>query len=187
MIYNNFCKNILLVLDYDIDLDIEANKLIVLDNNNFELKLGVKLMDIKRDIESYPSRNILLLKNKISNMLEDFQFSTRHDGFKYYIDAILFAYMKLPDSYHTMKVYKLIAEKYGKTIFAVEKSMRVALMFAFNKLKSAPSTSEFDELRTHLTYDLNNNTAISMLLNRLIKDEEIKEDLINKKEFLVMR
>jgi len=60
-------------------------------------------------------------------------------------------------------------------------------LYAFNKLKNAPNTPEFNKLRTQLTYDLNNNTAISMILNLLLNDEDIKEDLINQKEFVFRR
>lgn len=184
--YDNFCKNILIITEGSSKL--EKTYSLVLDNkNNFDLKLEMKLMDIKRGIESNPSKNIAVLKAKIFNILNEFLFSNRHDGFYYYIDAVLLAYMKHPYNYFTMDLYKEVAKMHNKSISAVEKSMRMALIYAFNKLKNAPQTKEYDRLRCYLTYDLNNNNAIGMLKNMLLNDSDIKEGLINQKEFVFRR
>ena len=182
----NYCKNIL-ILTESYSESLNVYQMALNDFNNIDLKLINKLMDIKREIQSNPSKNIMVLQSKVNNILNGFQFSPRHDGFKYYRDAVILAYMKYPCHYFTMDLYKEVANMYGKTLSAVEKSMRVALLYAFNKLKNAPNTPEFNKLRTQLTYDLNNNTAISMILNLLLNDEDIKEDLINQKEFVFRR
>lgn len=187
LVYNNFCKNILLVSNFESYENNNVGYLSLGDLKNFDLKLEMCLMNIKRKIELSPSRNLPILKSKICGMLDEFQFSSRHDGFKYYVDCVLLAYMKQPYDYSTMNLYKEVGDKYGKSYYAVEKSMRMALIYAFNKLKSAPHTEEYDKLRSHLTYDLNNNTCISMILNMLINDKEIKEDLIEHKQFLYRR
>ena len=86
--------------------------------------------------------------------------------------------MKYPNNYSMMDLYKEVSNMHGKTVCAVEKSMRTALMYAFNKLKNAPKTIEFEKRRSVLTYDLNNNTAIGLMLNILLNDEFIKEDIV---------
>ena len=187
MVYNNFCKKILLLADVEFYKNRNVEYLSLLDLKNFDLKLEMSLMNIKRDIELSPSKNMLLLRSKVCAMLDEYQFSSRHDGFKYYTDCILLAYMKRPYDYSTMELYKEVGDKYGKSYYAVEKSMRMALIYAFNKLRTAPQTEEFDKRRSRLTYDLNNNTCISMMLNMLINDKEIKEDLIEKKQFMYIR
>jgi len=183
IIKDNFCDNVLVLTKQYIEND-KVYQLITENFNNFDLKLKIKLMDIKRDIEMNPSKNITVLKSKVFDILNQFLFSTRHDGFYYYIDAVIFAYMKHPQDYFTMDLYKMVADKHGKSVSAVEKGMRMALMSAFNRLKNAPKTKEFDKLRAHLTYDLNNNTAICMIKNMLLNDEDIKGALIKQKEFV---
>lgn len=178
ILYNNFCKNILLI-GYERLCDYQGVDYLVLkDLDNFDLKLELSLMNKKREIQSCPSKNMILLKSKVCSMLNDFQFSSRHDGFKYYTDCVLLAYMKRPYDYSTMELYKEVALMYGKTYYSVEKSMRTALLYAFNKLRLAPQTDEYNKLRSYLTYDLNNNTCISMMVDRLINDDEIREDII---------
>jgi len=183
IIYNNFCKHIVLITDNNYKMFNNVSFLNLQNGDNFDLKLEMFLMNIKREIQSRPSKNIELLRTKVYNILDSFQFSSRHDGFKYYMDAIIIAYMKKPYDYSTMQVYKEIAEMHNKTSFAVEKSMRTALSYAFNKLKSVPETPKNTNLKSHLTYDLNNNTAISMLLSMLMMDNDLRED--NFKEVII--
>ncbi len=181
IVFNHFCKNILLISNKNFECNKKVSLLNLSDLSNFDLRLEMSLMNIKKEIQLQPSRNIDLLRSKIHNMLDSFQFSSRHDGFKYYVDAIILAYMQQPYNYSTMQIYKDVAKMYNKSLFAVEKSMRMALSHAFNKLKNIPITPQNMDLKSHLTYDLNNNTAISMMLSRLMKDEDIVNDLLSAK------
>lgn len=172
IIYNNYCKHILVLGNQNFNED-KYFYLKDIDGSNFDLKLNRELLKIKKQIESNPARNITIIKSKICEILCSFMFSSKHDGFKYYADAILASYLSFPFSLATMGIYKDIAAYYGKSVGAVEKSMRSALLYAFSKLKDAPVTPEILKKRTYLTYDMNNNTAISMMVSQLVLDKEI--------------
>jgi len=185
IIYRNYCSYIILFSQDKENLFDRARYHKVSDKQNFDLQLGMVLLDTKREIEMYPSRNIAILKSKVSDILLKFCFSSRHNGFRYYIDAVILAYMKQPYEYSVMDFYKRIGLMHGKTAFAVEKSMRTALIYAYNKLKDEPVTSDNRRFKSFLTYDMNNNATIHMLLLRLLEDEEISKDLAYSKSFYV--
>ena len=176
MIYNNFCKNIIVAGSEHF---ANADYIYVdhISSTNFDLKLNMALLQIKKKIDATPAHNTTLIKSKICELLCNFMFSSKHDGFKYYVDAVLRAYVSFPYSYSTMEIYKKVGENYGKTACAVEKSMRTALWNAFNKLKDAPVTPENMKLKSYLTYDMNNNMAISMIVSRLVLDKDINSGL----------
>ena len=176
MIHSNFCKNIIVACE---DSFVNANYTHIdsISSSNFDLKLNMALLNIKKKIDATPAHNTTLIKSKICELLCNFMFSSKHDGFKYYVDAVLRAYVSFPYSYSTMEIYKKVGERYGKTACAVEKSMRTALWNAFNKLKDAPVTPENMKLKSYLTYDMNNNMAISMIVSRLVLDKDINAGL----------
>ncbi len=172
MVHTHFCKNIVLIASGE----YESSEYSFIDNlgdENFDLKLAMVLLAEKKKIEASPARNENLLRSKICELLCNFMFSSKHDGFKYYVDAIMKAYSSFPFRYSTMDIYKEIAADHKKTVCAVEKSMRTALYCAYSKLKDAPVTPDNMKLKSYLTYDMNNNMAISMLVSRLVLDKEI--------------
>lgn len=175
IVYNHFCKNIV-VIGKKPQGESKYIYISGADDPNFDLKLNMTLLSVKKEIESRPSRNITLIRNKICQQLYDFMFSSRLDGFKYYMDAVLMAYVSFPYNYPTMDIYREVAKNHGKTVCAVEKSMRTALQNAFARLKDAPLTPENVQLKSYLTYDMNNNTAISMIVSRLVLDKELNPD-----------
>lgn len=179
IVYNNFCKNILIVSDTEWVSYDSINYMDDKDMMNFDLKFNMMLLRIKKQIEMSPSRNVALIKSKVCEILCEFMFSSKHDGFVYYVDAICKAFFKFPFNYSTMEIYKEVAEKYGKTVCAVEKSMRKALVYAQEKLASLPTTQENTKLKKYLTYNLTNNTAISMIVSRLVLDKDINSSLDN--------
>lgn len=179
IVYNNFCKNILIVSDTEWVSYDSINYMDDKDIMNFDLKFNMMLLRIKKQIEMSPSRNVALIKSKVCEILCEFMFSSKHDGFMYYVDAICKAFFKFPFNYSTMEIYKEVAEKYGKTVCAVEKSMRKALVYAQEKLASLPTTQENTKLKKYLTYNLTNNTAISMIVSRLVLDKDINSSLDN--------
>ena len=179
IVYNNFCKNILIVSDTEWVSYDSINYMDDKDIMNFDLKFNMMLLRIKKQIEMSPSRNMALIKSKVCEILCEFMFSSKHDGFVYYVDAICKAFFKFPFNYSTMEIYKEVAEKYGKTVCAVEKSMRKALVYAQEKLASLPTTQENTKLKKYLTYNLTNNTAISMIVSRLVLDKDINSSLDN--------
>ena len=179
IVYNNFCKNILIVSDTEWVSYDSINYMDDKDMMNFDLKFNMMLLRIKKQIEMSPSRNVALIKSKVCEILCEFMFSSKHDGFMYYVDAICKAFFKFPFNYSTMEIYKEVAEKYGKTVCAVEKSMRKALVYAQEKLASLPTTQENTKLKKYLTYNLTNNTAISMIVSRLVLDKDINSSLDN--------
>ena len=79
-----------------------------------------------------------------------------------------------------MDIYQEIGEIYGKSAYAVEKSMRSALLSAIKKLNSLPETRENEKLRGLLAYDINNRLTTNMLVNKLVLDEDIKESVGSK-------
>lgn len=173
IVHTHFCKNLIIISDDIYDEYKQAIYIKASEQSNLDLKLSMSLLKLKKIIELSPSRNVNLIKNKIRELLCKFMFSCKHDGFSYYVEAILLAYLKFPYNYSTMEIYKEIALKYGKTFSAVEKSMRTALISAFKKLKDAPPTQENTILKGYLTYDMNNNMAISMFLSRLVVDKDL--------------
>lgn len=179
IVYNNFCKNILIVSDTEWVSYDSINYMDDKDMMNFDLKFNMMLLRIKKQIEMSPSRNVALIKSKVCEILCEFMFSSKHDGFMYYVDAICKAFFKFPFNYSTMEIYKEVAEKYGKTVCAVEKSMRKALVYAQEKLARLPTTQENTKLKKYLTYNLTNNTAISMIVSRLVLDKDINSSLDN--------
>lgn len=172
MITDHFCNHIVLVASNEYNND-KYSCVSNLGTDNSDLKLAMALLTEKKKIEARPARNETVLRSKICEMLCNFMFSSKHDGFKYYVDAIMKAYSSFPFRYSTMDIYKDIAVSHKKTACAVEKSMRTALYNAYNKLKDAPVTPENMKLKSYLTYDMNNNMAISMMVSRLVLDKEL--------------
>lgn len=178
IIYNNFCKNILVLSNDNIKLIDDVVCLNINDASNLDLKLSMSLLDLKRKIEDAPNRNLYKLRTKIYNLLYSFMFSSRHDGFKYYAEAVMRSYLQFPYEISIMDLYKEIAEKYNKSTCAVEKGMRTALMYAYNRLKGQPVTEENIKLKNILTYDMTNKKAIGMMVSWLTlnKDKEENEE-----------
>jgi len=175
IVYNNFCKNILVLSSKDLLFE-DKEKIVCLQTNNasnLDLKISSLMLKLRKNVEQEPCKNLPLIKAKITDILSTFMFSSRHIGFKYYVEAVTRAFIKQPYDYSTMELYKEIAEKYDRTIYSIEKNMRTALLYAFNKIKQAPLSTETRRLKNCLTYDMTNNTAISMLLTILIQDDEI--------------
>ncbi len=180
IIHSNFCQNIL-VVGSEARQDDKYFYLSSEEKINFDLRLGMKLLEIKRKISAKPSHNLSLIKSKICDVLNEYKFSMRHAGFKYFSEAILKAYMIFPYEYSTMNLYKEIALEYGKSASAIEKSMRTALFRASSKVNVMPQTAENMKLRAQLPRDLTNNMAISTIVTRLITDK----DLCDEEEVLV--
>jgi len=180
IIYNNYCKNIIILTKDDVKPLEDVVCVNLKDCSNLDLKLSMSLLDLKRKIEEAPNRNIYTLKTKVYNLLYSFMFSSRHDGFKYYADAVMRAYLQFPYEISIMDLYKEIADKYNKSTCAVEKGMRTALMYAYNRLKIQPTNTENIKLKNILTYDMTNKKAISMMVSWLTlkNNEEKNEDSI---------
>lgn len=125
-------------------------------------------------------KNIPLIKSKICEFLLKLRFNSRLDGFKYYVEAVCKIFLRFPERYSMMDIYQEIGEIYGKSAYAVEKSMRSALLSATKKLNSLPETRENEKLRGLLAYDMNNRLTTNMLVNKLVLDDDIKESVGSK-------
>ena len=185
LIYENYCKNILIVgADYLGEHD-DISSLPSVEIKNFDLKLATVLLEIKRRIESKPSRNLPLIKSKICELLIKLHFNNKLDGFKYYIEAVWRTFLKFPYKYSMMEIYRDVGALYGKSSYAVEKSMRSSLLSAIKSLNSLPKNSENEKLKSMLAYDMNNKTTTSMLVDRLLLDKEVSDSLdIEIKKFI---
>lgn len=177
IVYKNFCKNILLITDEKYYLYEGMNTLSFQDKENFDLKLNNVLFSMKRDIDSKPSRNVTVLKNKICNLLLDLHFNCKRDGFQYYVESIYRMFLCFPYKYSMMDIYEEVGNVFGKTGYAVEKSMRSLLINATKRVKLLPSNKENDKIKSFLTYDMNNKLLTSMLVQKLMQDREINESL----------
>lgn len=183
IIYNNFCKNILLISDDNIELDDAKEGIILLDaidKRYFDLKIDTILLKIKKEYDNQSCRNIPLIKSKICEFLLKLKFNSKLDGFKYYIEAVWRVYQKFPQRYSMMEIYQEIGDAYGKSAYAVEKSMRSALLSAIKKLNSLPSNEENLHLQNLLAYDMNNKLTTNMLLTKLLLDKDISESIDKK-------
>lgn len=176
IIYNNFCENILVVSESSVNYGDKFRYFLYDNEENLDLKIGLELLNIKRDIEKIPSKNVEIIHNKVCELLTDFMFSSSHDGFRYYIEAVTRSYLRYPYKFPMLELYKEISLIFNKTTCAVEKSMRVALSCAFNRLKEAPNTPENIKFKPYLTYDMNNNLAISMMVSKLLSDKDLNEN-----------
>ena len=176
IIYQNFCKNIVLVSNCEIENE-NVDNIIFKDSHNFGLILLEELLRCKRKIERNPNCNSVLIKRKISEILIQMMFSSKHDGFKYYLEATTIAYLNYPYDYSTMDLYKEVALKYGKTICAVEKCMRSALLSAFKRVKNSALTTENAKIKSVFTYNMNNNMAIGMIVSKLLMDKNLNQDV----------
>ena len=74
-----------------------------------DLKLGLSLLNIKKEIEKIPSKNIDLIHVKVCELLTDFMFSSSHDGFRYYVEAVTRSYLRYPYKFPMLELYKEIA------------------------------------------------------------------------------
>lgn len=180
IIYNNYCKNILVVASERFGARDDIYFLTPEDMENIDLKIDTVLLDIKRKQEGMCSKNIPLIKSKICELLLKLRFNSRLDGFKYYVEAVCKIFLRFPERYSMMDIYREIGEIYGKSAYAVEKSMRSALLSAIKKLNSLPETRENEKLRGLLAYDINNRLTTNMLVNKLVLDEDIKESVGSK-------
>ncbi len=176
IIYNNYCKHILIVTNNTFD-NQNFDCINGLNSPNFDLILGSSLLKIKKKIDSLPQHNLPLIKSKICEQLFKYKFSSRYDGFAYYTDAILRAYLTYPYGYSIMEIYKEVGEKYNKSAYAVEKSMRTALLSALEQIRSMPTTVENMRLRSEFQYNMTNTIAISTIVNKLKIDKEISAEL----------
>lgn len=183
IIYSNFCKNILLISDDNIELDDGKDGVVLLDaidKRYFDLKIDTILLRMKKEYDSKSCRNIPLIKSKICEFLLKLRFNSKLDGFKYYIEAVWRIYQKFPQRYSMMEIYQEIGDAYGKSAFAVEKSMRSALLSAIKKLNSLPINEENLKLQNMLAYDMNNKLTTNMLVTKLLLDKDISESIDKK-------
>ena len=168
IVFNNYCKNIIIVTDSeDYNFGEQYHCLRGVHRSNFDLILGAELLNIKRTIDDRNADNLVLLRSKISQTLTRLMFSCKHDGFKYFTDAIEKAYASFPNQYPTMKIYEEIGQYYGKTAFAIEKSMRTALQHALRGIREFPVTSENNRVKMHFNDTTTNNIAISLIASYL--------------------
>lgn len=177
IIYNNYCQNIILITNECLEPKENLYLLPANDMHNIDLKIDTILLDMKRKEEDKCARNIPLIKTKICDFLINLKFNSRLDGFKYYIDAVCKMFLRFPERYSMMDIYQEVGEIYGKSAYAVEKSMRGALLSAIKKLNSLPEGKEYDKIRGILAYDMNNRSTTNMLVNKLMLDDEIKESM----------
>lgn len=177
IIYNNYCKNIILITNECLKQREGVYFLSQKDMHNIDLKIDTILLDIRRKEEDKSSKNVPLIKSKICDYLINLKFNSRLDGFKYYIDAVCKMFRRFPERYSMMDIYQEVGETYGKSAYAVEKSMRCALLSAIKKLNSLPEGREYDKVRGQLAYDMNNRSTTNMLVNKLMLDDDIKESI----------
>lgn len=175
IVYNNYCKNILIITETPYDND-DYYYLDGINAKNFDLRLSLKMLQIKQAIGLKPSRNIMLLNQKARSILGEHYFLSKHDGFKYFIDAVTKSYVTYPNCCPTMELYKIIAQNYGKTVSAVEKSMRSALLRAIERVNKLPLTSETAKLKNEFNHTLTNNSAVSLFVGKLMADTELMDD-----------
>lgn len=177
IIYDNYCKNILLLTNEDIPQKSGVYFLPPEDLLNLDLKIDTILLEMKRNEEGKSSKNVIFIKNKICGFLINLCFNSRLDGFRYYVDAVCKIFLRFPEKYSMMDIYGEIGEQYGKSAYAIEKSMRSALLSATKKINALPDVREFDEIRGALAYDMNNKLTTNMLVNKLMLDDDIKRTM----------
>ncbi len=185
IVYKNFCKNILLITEDKYYLYEGMSTLSFEDKENFDLKLNNILFTIKRNIDNLPSRNVAVVKNKICNLLLDLQFNCKRDGFHYYVESIYRMFLRFPYKYSMMDIYDEVGKLFGKTGYAVEKSMRSSLLCAIKRVNLLPNCKENEKIKSFLAYDMNNKLVTNMLVQRLMQDKEINESLDIKTKGLI--
>jgi len=174
IVRRNFCKNILLIAEDNFSEDDSIHFLCSKDRKNFDLKFDGAVLDMKQELENKPSKQKSFVKNKICEYLIETGFNNKLDGFKYYVEAVYVNFSKFPYKASLTETYSAVADIYQKSTSAVEKSMRSALISA---IKQSVLVAKTIGGQSELTYDMNNKMAISMLVNKLVLDKEIKNSL----------
>ena len=172
IIYNNFCKNILVITEES----CIHEGVVCLSNKNknyFDLELNCVLFRIKKEIESKPYRNMHIVKSKICNILLECCFSSKNDGFNYFVESIYRIFLNFPYKCRMMQIYEDVGKVYNKSRFAVEKSMRQALLNATKRASLLPATQETQKIKSIMTYDMNNKLITNTLAVRLAQDKEL--------------
>lgn len=177
IIYNNFCKNMLVITSEPLQAKSGMYFLSPEDLQNIDLKIDTILLEMKRNKEGKSAKNMPLIRSKICDYLITLCFNSRLDGFRYYVEAVSKIFMRFPEKYSMMDIYTEIGELYGKSAYAVEKSMRSSLVSAMRRVNSLPNSKEFENVRGVLEYDMNNKLTTHMLVNRLMLDEDIKKSM----------
>lgn len=72
-----------------------------------------------------------------------------------------------------MQIYEDVGKVYNKSRFAVEKSMRQALLNATKRASLLPATQETQKIKSIMTYDMNNKLITNTLAVRLAQDKEL--------------
>ena len=175
IIYKNFCKSILLISDDKYYLYDGVMAIKYFNNQNFDLMFNCMLFEIKRIIDGKPYRNVQLIKSKISDILISHCFSSKQDGFNYHVEAIYRMFLNFPHKCPMMQVYKEVGHFYNKTGYAVEKSMRLALLSAIKRATLLPQEKEYQNIKSLMTYDVNNKQITNILVNKLAKDKDLFE------------
>ena len=172
IVYQNFCKNILIITNDKFFMREGIRCLQFEENQNFQLLLSCTLFEMKSKIDSQPNRNVNFIKSKISDLLTEYCFTSKKDGFSYYTEAIYIMFLNYPHKGNMMDVYKQVGEMFSKTGFAVEKSMRSILLDATKKATLLPNSAENQKIKTLLTYDMTNKHIVSSLVSALAKEIE---------------
>ena len=175
IIYKNFCKSILIITDEKYYLSDGMQALSYNNNTNFDLNLTFVLYDMKNHIESLPHKNEKNVKAKIRQMLMENCFSSKNSGFDYYVEALYIMFQNFPQKSKMMQVYDEVGKVFFKSYSAIEKGMRLCLMQATKRAKLLPNDRENQEVKTLMTYDLNNKYITNIFVRRLTDDKSLFE------------
>ena len=181
IIYKNFCKSILIISDEKYYQYDGVMILKYINNKNFDLMLSCILFEMKRSIDGQPYRNDKLIKSKISDILLEYCFSSKSDGFNYHVEAIYRMFLNYPHKCPMMKIYNEVGKYFNKTGSAVEKSMRLTLLNAIKRATLLPTEKDKSNVKSVMTYDSNNKQITNILVAKLAQDRDFwegKEDNI---------
>ena len=180
LIYDNYCKNIIVVGNKQIE---KSKKYYLIDKtelSNFDLKLAELLLMFKSKIMQKPAYSIQKVKSAVHELLVLLKFSPKNSGFTYFVDAITITFFNYPKHINIMDIYQEIGDCYGIKLCAVERAMRTALANAIKEVQRLPDTNQNKSVKDFVKYDLTNSILIKMILGKLLTDTEFGEELYSR-------
>ena len=177
-----FIPNIILIYNDEAQLDeyrefnFAAVKLDELEKMLFKEEKSFKLNAVLFEHEKKNMSNII---SQINNDLFTMGFSPKHTGYGYIIEAIKIVIKKqgVMGSLNN-EVYPLIAAKYGTTTSNVERSIRNAIVCAFNSFDSTKNTIDANNLFSFFNERPTNRAFICMYLEKMLEQFNCMDKII---------
>lgn len=180
LLYENYCKNIIVVTDVVHKKSQKFYYVNKQDLDNFDLSLAECLLSVKNKIMQLPSHSIKKVKSAVHEFLVSLKFSPKNSGFTYFVDAITITFFNYPVRVNIMDMYEEIGKTYGRRLCAVEKAMRTALANAIIAVRRLPDVPENRFVKDFVKHDLTNSLLINMIVGKLLVDGEFGEEFYSR-------